>query len=76
MYFVSMIISWNIGEKFTMKWTPFFVVTGSPVTEFYNTRKSIKKRNTKLLKNLAFGDMVRQEVKVRTADVQSLWKCL
>lgn len=42
MYFVSMIISWSIGEKFTMKRTFFFVVTGSSVTELYNTRKKQK----------------------------------
>lgn len=50
-----------MGEKFTTKWTLFFMVTGSSVTELYNTRKSSRKeRNTKdynARKRLAFGDI-------------------
>lgn len=42
MYFVSVIISWSLGEKFTRNWTLFSVVTDSSVTEVYNRRKQQK----------------------------------
>jgi len=64
-----------------MKRTLFFVVTSSSVTELYNTRKSSRKeRNTKLpqckVKVSFWRHLLRQLVKVRMADIQSLWKRL
>lgn len=45
MYFVSVIISWSLGEKFTRNWTLFSVVIDSSFTDVYNTRKSRNQRN-------------------------------
>lgn len=80
MYFVSMIISWISGEKFRVKQMLFLVVTDSSVGELYNTRKSSRKEgSTKLTlqsKGELLDNLIRQQVKIRMTDIQSLWKCL